>query len=292
MIINKLQWISSSNASGKELENLNGRMSDFYSSMSSRQSYQEMIDNAHESSEDPTNILAAHVSDYIISKKHKSVLEIGCGSGKIYSILKGKGFEDSYTGIEMALPVIDNNRSRLPEAQWEVGSVYDKCNYQEEFDCCIAFFVLEHLIYPELALQKMLQAVKPGGNLILVFPDFSASGIFPSQKVGWDAHKSTKSKLKGLKITDAIVSYLEGLILRKRLKTVNEKFGSFVINVNPYCLSDECKQLIPDVDAVYLSNKKEIEAWAKSLGHTVSYPFGINGMLNTQSLLVVNKLMK
>jgi len=292
MIINKLHWVSSSKASKDELESLNKKMSDFYSNMSFRQAYQELNDNTHESLGDPTNILAAHVSDYIIKNNYKSVLEIGCGSGKIFSILKGKGFKGSYTGIEMALPVIENNRSRFPEAHWEVGSVYDNCNYQEEFDCCIAFFVLEHLIYPELALQKMLRSVRPGGGLILVFPDFSASGIFPSQKVGWDSQKSTKSKLKGLKIADAVVSYLEGKILKKSLKTVNEQFGSFVINTNPFCLSSECKQLIPDVDAVYLCNKNEIEVWAKSLGHTFAYPFGTNGMHDTQRLLVINKQMK
>jgi 2-polyprenyl-3-methyl-5-hydroxy-6-metoxy-1,4-benzoquinol methylase len=292
MIINKLYWVSSSKASKDELERLNKKMSDFYSGISSRQSYQVMIDNAHDGMADPTNILAAHVSDHIIRSNFKSVLEIGCGSGKILSILKGKGFKGSYTGIEMSLPVINDNKSRFPEAQWEVGSVYDKCNYNEQFDCCIAFFVLEHLIYPELALQKMLQSVKPGGGVILVFPDFSSSGIFPSQKVGWNALESTKNKLKGLKIADAVVSYLEGKILRKSLKEVNERFGSFVINTNPFCLSAECKTLIPDVDAVYLSNKNEIEVWAKSLGHTVSYPFGTDGMLDTQSLLVINKQMK
>lgn len=292
MIINKLHWVSSSKASKDELESLNRKMSDFYSNMSSRQVYQELNDNTHESLGDPTNILAAHVSDYIIKNNYKSVLEIGCGSGKILSILKGKGFKGGYTGLEMALPVIENNRSRFPEAHWEVGSVYDKCNYQEQFDCCIAFFVLEHLIYPELALQKMLQSVKPGGGLILSFPDFSSSGIFPSQKVGWNAQESTKNKLKALKITDAVVSYLEGKMLRKSLKEVNERFGSFVINTNPFCLNAECKQLKPDMDAVYISNKKEVEVWAKSLGHTVSYPFGSTGMLDTQSLLVINKQMK
>jgi SAM-dependent methyltransferase len=292
MIINNLHWVSSSKASRESLDNLNMRMSEFYSSMTFRQSYQEMIDNAHEMSNDPTNLLAAHVSDYIIDNKYKNVLEIGCGSGKIYLILLDKGYKGSYTGIEMALPVIEKLRLRFPEAHWEVGSVYDKCSYQEEFDCCIAFFVLEHLIYPELALQKMLKAVKPGGALILVFPDFSSSGIFPSQKLGWDMQKSTKNKLKRLKIADAVVSYLEGRMLRKNLKAVNEKFGSFVINMNPFCLSVDCKFLIPDVDAVYLSNKKELELWAKTLEHTVTYPFGTNGMLNTQSFLVINKQMK
>ncbi len=292
MIINKLHWISSSKASKDELESLNKKMSDFYSSMSSRQSYQVMIDNAHESLDDPTNLLAAHVADHIINNNYKSVLEIGCGSGKILSILKGKGYKGCYTGIEMSSAVISNNQSRFPEAHWEVGSVYDKCNYQEQFDCCIAFFVLEHLIYPEEALQKMLQSVKPGGGLILVFPDFSSSGIFPSQKIGWNALESTKNKLKGLKISDAVVSYLEGKMLRKSLKEVNKRFGSFVINTNPFCLSAECKKLIPDVDAVYVSNKNEIEFWASSLGHIVSYPFGVNGMLDTQSLMVINKQMK
>lgn len=289
MIINKLNWVSTAKASKDELENLNKRMSDFYSSMSTRQSYQEMIDVAHETINDPTNKLAEIVAEYIIENNLNNVLEIGCGSGKIYRILKQKKYKGKYTGIEMALPVIEDNRAKFPDAEWHAGSVYDKCNYKEEFDCCIAFFVLEHLIYPELALKKMYSSLKSKGSLLLVFPDFSYSGIFPSQKIGWDSQSSTKHKLKQFKLADAVLSYLEGRIMRGKLKNVNEHFGSFVINITPFCLNKECKRLIPDVDAVYLSNKNEIEKWGQSQSGTVIFPHGKEGIFASQSFVVIKK---
>jgi SAM-dependent methyltransferase len=289
MIINKLNWVSAQEAPKEELESLNKKMAGFYSNMSSRQSYQEMIDGAHDGVNDPTNKLAFVVAKHIIENNFRSVLEIGCGSGKIFNILKQEKYQGKYTGLEMALDVIESNKKQFPEAEWEVGSVYEKCNYKEEFDCAIAFFVLEHLIYPELALKKMLDAIKPGGQLLLVFPDFSNSGIFPSQKIGWDSRKGTKEKLKSLKLIDAVVSYLEGRMLRQNLKHVNERFGSFIININPFCLHKDCKQLIPDVDAVYISNKNEIEKWAQSQKSTAVFPVGKEGVFASQSFIAIKK---
>ena len=289
MLINKLKWVSAAKAKSGELETLNKNMSDFYSQMSSRQAYQEIIDEAHNADSDPTSKLANLVVNHIIALGVQDVLEIGCGSGKIYNSLKKSNYTGRYTGVEMAEPVIENNKVLYPDASWYTGSVYEDNKRGTQFDCCLAFFVLEHLIYPEKALKTMLDTLKPGGYLMLVFPDFCHTGIFPSQKVGLTFPVSSKEKLKKLKIADAFITYFEGRMMRKRLRNLNQHYGSFVINVNPFCLSNECKQLIPDIDAVYLSNKTELESWAKKMGHEVYFPNGKEGLLASQSFIVIKK---
>jgi 2-polyprenyl-3-methyl-5-hydroxy-6-metoxy-1,4-benzoquinol methylase len=289
MLVNKLHWASGQRAPAKVFEELNHKMGEFYRNMSTRQSYQDLNDILHESADDATNHLAEMVAGYIMRNGFKSVMEVGCGSGKIYGRLKAQHFNGSYFGFEMAQEVIDGNKQKYPEAHWEAGSVYDKCNVKEAYDCCVAFFVLEHLIYPERALNLMLGTVKKGGALILVCPDFSESGVLPSQKVGLRYSMGAKEKLKKLKLADAIVSLVEARDVRSKLSRVNQDFGPFVINLNPFCLSTECKQLIPDMDAVYISNKKEIEAWAKAGNNAVEYPFGKDDGFSRIVFLVVRK---
>lgn len=289
MLVNKLKWVSGRKAVEGELENLNKRMSDFYSQMSSRQAYQEIIDEAHNANSDPTSKLANLVVKHITDLGVQNILEIGCGSGKIYDSLKKNNYKGSYTGVEMATPVIEKNKVVFPEASWYTGSVYDDNSKGKQFDCCLAFFVLEHLIYPEKALKTMLDTLKPGGYLMLVFPDFCHTGIFPSQKVGLTFPVSGKEKLKKLKIADAFITYFEGRSMRKRLRNLNQHYGPFVINVNPYCLSKECKYLIPDIDAVYLSNKTELENWAREKNHEAYFPYGKDGLLASQSFIVIKK---
>jgi SAM-dependent methyltransferase len=290
MIINRLKWESSDKASKNDLDNLNLRMSDYYSKLSSRKQYQVMIDGAHEALLDPTSKIANQLAGFIKKEGFKNMLEIGCGSGQIFGLLQKEGFKDAYTGIEMSPEVINTNKTRHPGAAWSVGSVYELGHIPPVNDCCLAYFVLEHLVFPEKALNNMLNTLKPGGSLLLVFPDFCESGIVPSQKIGINPQNGgTKDKLKKGKLIDAVIGYTEGGIMRSKLKNLRGSFGSFVINMEPYCLNEQCVHIIPDVDAVYLSNKNEIQRWAEGKGYSVSYPFGTDGLFRVNGCIHIKK---
>lgn len=289
MLVNKLNWISTSNGDPVILEKLDRQMEAFYANLSQRSEYQEMIDKVHTCSLDTNTKLERDTSLLIAGMKPEQVIEVGCGSGKIYERLVNSQFKGSYTGLEMAEYVIDSNRQKFPRAEWITGSVYELVGMNRLYDMCVAFFVLEHLIYPEKALVTMMSVLKPGGSLVLAFPDFCCSGIVPSQKIGLTYGRGAKQKLKEGKVIDALISLTEGSMMRRTLKTLNQKYGSFVVNTTPYCLNDNCAYLDPDIDAVYLSNKREIESWAKKLGHTVLYPLGTEGMLEKNVLMQIKK---
>ena len=289
MLVNKLNWVSSLTAPPEVLDRLNDRMSRFYSSFEERPDYQKLNDDLHDVASHPNNKLAEQVALDILSRQFKDVLEVGCGSGRIYRHLQEHGFQGSYTGVEMAEYVIEGNRTRYPGAQWKAGSVYDLEQWSDTYDCCFCFYVLEHLIYPERGLSAMMGRVRKGGSLVLLFPDASSSGIVPSQKIGLQYGPGAKEKLKHGKMLDALISLVEAGMMRRRLKHINDHYGDFVINTTPYCLDKECKGMTPDFDAIYLGSKEEIERWARKKGYSVSFPLGKEGLMSRNAYVVVSK---
>jgi 2-polyprenyl-3-methyl-5-hydroxy-6-metoxy-1,4-benzoquinol methylase len=289
MIVNKLNWISSPKASPDLLKRLDSELSGFYATFNQRRDYQDLNDDLHETAFHPNNTLADKLATHLIASGSQNILEVGCGSGKIYERLQKLAFTGRYTGIEMADYVIQKNKAAYPAATWKVGSVYDVGQEPDTYDCCFAFFVLEHLIYPHKGLAAMLKSVRPGGSLILVFPDVRSSGIVASQKIGRHYGLGAKEKLKKGMIADAVISYWESRTMRKRLKKLNEHYGDFVINYTPYCLDKDCNQILPDFDAVYLASKEEVEKWATTQGCQVSYPSGTSDYLYRNAYMSILK---
>ncbi len=289
MLVNKLNWVSSPAASPEVLKTLNSRMAEFYSSLNDRPDYQKLNDDLHDVESHPNNKLAEQIALYIIAKGFKKVLEVGCGSGRIYQHLVRHGFEGSYTGVEMADYVIEANKTKFPAATWKTGSVYDLEQWSDSYDCCFCFYVLEHLIYPDKALTVMMERVRVGGTLILLFPDVRSSGIVPSQKIGLSYGAGAKDKLKKGKVIDAVVSFWEAKVMRNKLRKINQLYGDFVINLTPYCLDKDCREMLPDFDAIYLGSKEEIERWASERGYGVTFPLGKEGLMARNAYVAILK---
>ena len=53
-------------------------------------------------------------------------------------------------------------------------------------DCVFAYSVLEHCVFPQRFLDDLLDKVKAGGRLLLVFQVVVVSKVFGSQAVGRD----------------------------------------------------------------------------------------------------------
>ncbi|MGN6492507.1 MAG: class I SAM-dependent methyltransferase [Agriterribacter sp.] len=289
MIVNKLNWYSSEALSNQQLKDLDRRMSEFYSSIEKRFQYQSMIDDVHQNAADPTSEIADHVITFILENKVQNLIEIGCGSGKIYDKLIKRGFSGNYTGVEMAEYVIEENKRKYPSAQWQTASAYNFIQSNNSYDCCLAFYVMEHLVYPLRALTQMTAGLKTNGKLVLVFPDFCSTGIVPSQKIGFNYGKGAKEKIKKRLYLDALVSFFEGWQMRKKLKHLNNIYGPFVLNIDPYCLKNPDQRLIPDIDAVYLANKIEIKKWAEANFMTVSFPKGTEGLFEKNGFVSITK---
>ena len=105
----------------------------------------------------------------------KSVLDVGCGSGKILSLLKSAGH--TVIGIEpdprareiaisRGLEVFDGTAENLPP---ELES--------EQFDAVIMTHVLEHFADPLKAMNNAAALLKSGGKLTVETPNHAAIGF-------------------------------------------------------------------------------------------------------------------
>ena len=288
MIVNKLHWVASKSADPHIFSDLHERMEKFYSSFEQRDYYQHLNDESHET-QNSVSVFANTLVDYILKSGFRNVIEFGCGSGKVYKRLSEQGYKGKYTGVEVAQYVIESNAKAYPNANWKTSTIYSREFPTEEYDLCFAFFVLEHLVYPEKALDNIMRLVKNGGSIMLVFPDFVRSKIVPSQKLGLSIGGSTSDKLRKGKLTDAVITYLEGHSMRKIVGSLQDRIGKFVINTNPVCLMENCKELIPDMDAIHLSNRDDIESWARSRNYQVNYPSGQEGIFCVNAFIEIKK---
>ena len=104
-------WVSSINVEAEsQLQLLSTRMTRFYGQTETRLAYQSMID-AERSSQPLTE---GELRKTILRTKPETVLEVGCGSGRIYERLVQDGMGARYTGVEIANSVISSNRIRFP----------------------------------------------------------------------------------------------------------------------------------------------------------------------------------
>ncbi len=108
--------------------------------------------------------------DYFPSSKGMSVLELGCGEGRLGSHLKELGVASRVVGIELdpaaaaiASDVLDQvHCANLDETELTL---------KEEFDLLVCADVIEHLRDPRKIVDRCLSAVKPGGFVLTSTPN-------------------------------------------------------------------------------------------------------------------------
>ncbi len=261
MSTRRFEWISSVRGDPERLAELQQRMEQFYGRREMREAYQEFVDK-REVLDHP---FERAMAEYL--KRYSSLLEVGCGSGRLYRTLRRVGYQGRYTGIEVADYVIEGCRRRHPEAQWLRAGAYSIPDGKHE--ACFSYGVLESLVYPEKALNEMARAV--GKSIVLLFPDFIEAGHLGSQLTGL---APGRHKLRQGRLLDALVTLFDQkLRLPPALRTARQRLGPFVVNLQPVAL--RWPQItMPDYDAVYLASKVDIEEWAKGRGYRVEYPLG------------------
>ena len=287
----KFNWLSSMKDKNKaDLEQLEKNMTKFYSELETRTTYNQMISNDRTEEGIIDDVTQAFL-DWFSNNKFTRMLEVGCGTGRIRKLLT-LPLESHYIGIEISNETIKENKKKWPMSDFYSIGVYEiEKFFKEPFDLIFSFYVLEHLVYPQRALDIMYENLKPNGYLVIACPDFCASGIFPSQILGLSNLQSAKNKFKKLKIFDAIVGYYDSRFkLKPALNKIKQQPGKFMVNINPACISLKKNEAIwPDCDAVYLANKEEIEYWAATKKMKVFYPKGKEGVFNEHVFMVLQK---
>lgn len=97
------------------------------------------------------------------------ILDVGTASGYLDRELQARGH--SVTGIECDPQRAEQARPFCSELIVGDVQTMDLSRYAESFDCVLLADVVEHLVHPEEALQKIVATLKPGGRLIICVPN-------------------------------------------------------------------------------------------------------------------------
>jgi SAM-dependent methyltransferase len=252
----KLTWISCTDRSNyAALIELQQKMQKFYSS---HQEYYDAIDftaNTWLDGKQPEarDILAE-------ASASAAVLEVGCGMANI--LKSGKLEPRVYTGLDFSGSLVEQNIDNFPEAVFKC--IEDTARLPVEnnsYDLVFSHYVIEHCVFPNVFLDECVRALKPGGKLIILCPDFLGAGRMSSQRVGF-SEGTGREKLAQGRLWDALVTGVDSRIrvpfhawwLRRKAR----EFPRFYINMQPTCFTDTFS---PDVDAVYLTFEDEMKRY-------------------------------
>ncbi len=146
----------------------------------SRQIYEQLGVAGLESrtSEDADQQTVERVLDRLNRTPLKSVLDAGCGYGRIAIPLAKAGYR--VTGIDISPTMLSEAKRRGDEAgadiRWEKGDVCDLPFADDQFDCVLCMWLtfneLLHQNDQHAALSEMIRVVRPGGWCFIDGPPY------------------------------------------------------------------------------------------------------------------------
>lgn len=106
----------------------------------------------------------------VISKKPKTLLDLGCGNGNILKILS-ENTETTLYGLDLSEEMINEAGKRLnKEITLTVGDSENLPYENNTFDCIICNASFHHYTNPDLVLSEIQRVLKKNGTFILGDP--------------------------------------------------------------------------------------------------------------------------
>ena len=107
-----------------------------------------------------------HFLTYV--EKNSKVLDLGCGNGRLYEVLKEKNVD--YLGLDHNSELLKKAKENFPEAQFELGEMVDLKLEKQAFDTVFCIAAFHHIPTKRMrkeVLIKLHQTLKKEGILIL-----------------------------------------------------------------------------------------------------------------------------
>lgn len=109
-------------------------------------------------------IIKKNIDDYDLR-----ILDVGCGSGVLVNKLINEKICNFVYGCDFSEEKINKCKEFYNFNNFFVHNIYDPLN--DFYDVIICTEVLEHLEYPEEAIENLLRSIKVTGKLIISVPD-------------------------------------------------------------------------------------------------------------------------
>lgn len=116
------------------------------------------------------------------------VLDVGCGVGDLSMIAaKIVGPNGAVIGIDRSAEALDVAESRASAARYDwlrfVRGDLNAIDFKGNFDAATGRFILTHLADPTAVVKRLARMLRPGGVLVFVEMDISASDVIPDMEL-------------------------------------------------------------------------------------------------------------
>ncbi len=110
--------------------------------------------------------LAADLVDLLAPRAGERVLDLGCGTGELTSVIAAAGA--SVVGLDASVAMIEAARQRFPTLTFVVGEGQSLDDVRE-FDAVFSNAALHWMLRPDDVLEGLARALRPGGRLVAEF---------------------------------------------------------------------------------------------------------------------------
>ena len=114
-----------------------------------------------------------YIAEELEKEDYRDLLDCGCGTGPMISLLYEKDPTKHYTGIDLTPKMIEVAKAKnLEGVNWVVGDCEDLPFEESSFDAVICSNSFHHYPDPQRFFHSVKRVLRPGGRLIL--QDFTA----------------------------------------------------------------------------------------------------------------------
>lgn len=103
--------------------------------------------------------------------KSLKILDAGCGEGHLIDVMQQGRPDAEYYGFDVTKVAVESAMARCPYAKIQQGDIASLPIPDGFFDVITCTEVLEHVIDYESVIKELRRILKPGGYLILTFPN-------------------------------------------------------------------------------------------------------------------------
>jgi len=100
--------------------------------------------------------------DLLKEKGVKSFLDVGCGTGPLYQMIKDSDgrWNFKYKGTDYSRTMVDTAKREFPEADWEVQDARDLKEGDSSWDAVVIMHCLDHLDDYDKAIEEAARVAK------------------------------------------------------------------------------------------------------------------------------------
>lgn len=117
----------------------------------------------------------AGILEEIEKEDFQTLLDAGCGTAPILSLLSEKYPDRLYTGIDLTPMMIEAARAKhLPNAEFVIGDCEDLPFANNSFNVIICSQSMHHYPNPQAFFNGAFRCLKAGGRLMLILREFTS----------------------------------------------------------------------------------------------------------------------